>query len=76
MTHGQLHAVAEEDTTTKYTQNKSRIIDTIGEAADNQQNPSDQNGLNQQTVGASSLNVFLKNRLASLRTTRMGFFMD
>jgi len=31
--------------------------------------------LDQQTVGASSLNVF-KTRLSIIRTTRMGFFMD
>ena len=33
------------------------------------------NRLDQQTVGASSLNVF-KTRLSMIRNTRMGFFMD
>jgi len=33
------------------------------------------NRLDQQTVGASSLNVF-KSRLSMTRNTRMGFFMD
>ena len=33
------------------------------------------NGLDQQTVWASSLNVF-KTRLSMIRNTRMGFFMD
>jgi len=33
------------------------------------------NRLDQQTVGASSLNVF-KTRLIMIRNTRMGFFMD
>ena len=34
------------------------------------------NGLDQQAVGATSLNVFLKSRLVMIRNTRMGFFMD
>ena len=33
------------------------------------------NRLDQQTVGASSINVF-KTRLSVMRNTRMGFFMD
>ena len=33
------------------------------------------NRLDQQTVGASSLNVF-KTRLSMIRNTRMGFFKD
>jgi len=33
------------------------------------------NGLDQQTVGATSLNVF-KNRLVIIRNTRMGFCTD
>ena len=33
------------------------------------------NRLDQQTVGATSLNVF-KTRLSMIRSTRMGFFMD